>query len=130
MNVLKRIIRGLLEGVDDDQSIASVMNNMDLDDMEGVSEKLEANRTEMEANLRKEVRKAGGGERGLDVAMQQQAGKGKGTFAEELGKIADAQERVAEMMDKEKKVQPVRVVGDFRLVDDDGNTVSLKPNDS
>jgi hypothetical protein len=126
------LLSGLIEG--DSGGGANVqesLSNLNAEGLSKLSSRLEDKKQhkEKEIEARKDaLMKAGKGEdEAYDQALREK-GEGGKKRGDALQELVDAQKRLADLQAEQKnEVQRVRVMGDMRLVDDDGNAVSLKP---
>lgn len=125
---------GLISG---DSNIRGTLSGMGVEGLNELGGHLDKSRADIEAKISAEADrlikgdpdeyKDKDGNIDREKAIQDAMGTGEGSLGGELKKLDAAQQRLGQLKEeKEQGVQPVRVVGDFRLVDDQGNTVTLQ----
>jgi hypothetical protein len=122
---LASLVQGLIGG---DSNIQGTISDLGGEGLGDLGSHLDASRADVEARIEAEAQKilSSGGAANIDAAREMAKGANKGALGKEKSDLDQAQKRLQELKEEKAGIQPVRVVGDFRLVDDEGNTVSLQ----
>lgn len=123
---LMSFTQGFIQG---DPNIQGSLLDLSGEGLDSVAKELDKYRADVEGRIEAKAQERVRSGESATIEEAREAvlsNTGKGTLSKELRDVKDAEKRLKEIQREKQEVQPVRVVGDFRLVDDQGNTVTLQ----